>query len=237
MTSLVHLGQITPGRRNAQPGSKDYDYSREYIKLKRWAERKYGIHERKALNGTRLPRLPRREAIQIATWWKEVTRGIKGGYQAGNEVIDGVQKMEAAAYGSADAARKKRAPTALDEELAPEEAAFFWAGMGRVALSIGTAKMQPTLFDKGVLAFESLFESAGELPERLFDASTWLPRKIIQTGKEIGDDVEKGIDKLIKLAKWTGIIGGGLLATYIVTRFVPKRDPKALPPGHPEGKP
>ena len=54
MTPLVHLGQLMPaGRRNAQPGSKDYDYVREYIKLKRWAEQKYGIHERKAMNGTR----------------------------------------------------------------------------------------------------------------------------------------------------------------------------------------
>jgi hypothetical protein len=226
MTSLVHLGQLTPpGRRNARPGSKDYDYVDEYIKLKRWALQKFGKHEWKAFNDTDLPRISRREAIRMAKWWREVTQGVEGGYGIGDKVILGVHKMEVAAYGSADAAHKQRMPTgrALDEELTTAQAAFFWEGMSEVSVSLRAAKMRPTLFDKGLLLFESVLESAVELPERIID-----------TGKDITENVQAGIDRVIKVAKWTGIIGGGLLVTYVVTRIVPKRDPKALPPGRSE---
>jgi hypothetical protein len=144
MTSLAHIGQLAPSTQN---------YAWEYLKLKDWALQKYGKHEWQALDNSDLPRIGRRDAIRIATWWAEVTQDLRRGDPTGDAGFRGFVKMELAAYGSPDAAKHKAPPTgpALDGELNVAEAMYFWDGMRAVAHALPSARRHPSLLDRGEL--------------------------------------------------------------------------------------
>ncbi len=218
MSNLIYMDdhRAFPSLRNAEPGSKEYDYVLEYINLRKWALEKYGPHKYDGFDDTKLARIRRPDAITMTKWWEDVSEDIDTGYQFGDEVHDGLIMMQVPAFGSAAAASRERKPTTeeLERELNWAEAAHFWEGMRNLATSIGAAKLRPTLFDKGVLLWESFAEAAEELPGR-----------VIEQGKKIGDDIQSGVDKVVTTAKWVGIIGGGLLGVYVVSRVLPARKP------------
>lgn len=213
MQALTYLGDLAPIR-NATPGSKTYDYVSEFIKLRKWAEQQHGTHEYKDDKDYLVPRIVRRDAITMVRWWKDAIRDITGAKQLHREVRKGFTLMELAAYGSLDAVTGDAVLTEADqaEELPWSDAVAFWRGMREMSISIGAAKMVPTLFDHGVLLLESVGEAVDELPERVADTAT--------EAVNVGKDVRAGA---LTALKWAGIAGGGLLGVYVLARVLPRR--------------
>lgn len=211
----LDINQLAPSPlRNAKPVGKHYDYVKEFIKLKRWAEAQNGEFTERGDGGYSVPRIKRRDAIRMAQWWKTVAFGVKPTTQTAREVHQGIDQMLACAYGSVNAALGKRrlGRAQLDSELTFVQANRFWQGMRKTATAIGAAKHRPTLFDQGLMALESIGESAQELPDR-----------VVKAGKAVGSSINDGIDKVVTTAKWAGIISGGLLAAYVGSKFMPGR--------------